>query len=108
MSAADLRNQLRLLELERLEAAFEGLLGFGAYKRDLDDEMAERRSAFVSAAGRRVNPNDCGLPRIVRALGHVAAWAGYHAAGTSETSRPPARLSYHSSESEPAARVESH
>jgi hypothetical protein len=64
MSAADLRNQLRLLELERLEAAFEGLLGFGAYKRDLDDEMAERRSAFVSAA----------VIEIARLRAELSAW----------------------------------
>jgi hypothetical protein len=50
MSAADIRNQLRLLELERLEAASAGLLEVESYKRDLEDEMAERRSAFVSAA----------------------------------------------------------
>jgi hypothetical protein len=50
MSAADIRNQLRLLELERLEAASAGLLEVESYKRELEDEMAERRSAFVSAA----------------------------------------------------------
>jgi hypothetical protein len=48
-----------------------------------------------------------GLPHIVRALGHVAAWAGYHAAGAPAPSRPAARLTYHSSPSE-QARMESH
>jgi hypothetical protein len=50
MSAAEIRNQLRVLELERLEAASAGLLDFESYRRDLENEMAERRSAFVSAA----------------------------------------------------------
>jgi hypothetical protein len=50
MSAADIRNQLRLLELERLEAASAGLLEVESYKRELEDEMAERRSAFAVAA----------------------------------------------------------
>jgi hypothetical protein len=50
VSAADIRNQLRLLELERLEAEFAGLLEFDTYRHDLENEMAERRSAFVSAA----------------------------------------------------------
>jgi hypothetical protein len=49
-SAADIRNQLRLLELERLEAASAGLLEFERYRRDLEAEMAERRRAFVIAA----------------------------------------------------------
>jgi hypothetical protein len=49
-SAADIRNHLRLLELERLDAASAGLLEVESYKRDLEDELAERRSAFVSAA----------------------------------------------------------
>jgi hypothetical protein len=38
------------LELERLEAESAGLLDFETYRRDLEDEVAERRSAFVSAA----------------------------------------------------------
>lgn len=50
LSAAEIRNQLRVLELERLEAASAGLLEVESYKRDLEYEMAERRSAFVSAA----------------------------------------------------------
>lgn len=50
---------------------------------------------------------DLNLPRIVKAVGHVAAWAGYHAAAASEPSRPPARLTYHSSPSEPPG-VDSH
>lgn len=58
-----------------------------------------------------MSPSDrAGLPHIVRALGHVAAWAGYHVAGSPRPSRragPPARLTYHSSPSE-QARLESH
>lgn len=50
MSAADIRNELRLLELERIEAASAGLLDVESYKRDLEAELAERRNAFVSAA----------------------------------------------------------
>src|SRR3977135_1384277 len=49
-SAADIRNQLRLLELERLEAESAGLLDCETYRRELEDEVAERRSAFGSAA----------------------------------------------------------
>jgi hypothetical protein len=50
---------------------------------------------------------DFHLPQVVRAVGHVAAWARYQAAGTFEPSRPPARLTYHGSPSE-SAHVESH
>lgn len=50
MSAAEIRNHLKLLELERLEAESVGLLGDEHYKRDLEEEMAECRSAFVGAA----------------------------------------------------------
>jgi hypothetical protein len=54
-----------------------------------------------------VSSLDVGLPQIVRALGHFATWAGYHAAGAPEPSRPPARLTYHSSPSDPRG-LESH
>lgn len=63
-SAADIRNQLRLLELERLEAASTGLLAVESYKRDLEDEMAERRSAFVIAA----------VIEIARLRAELSAW----------------------------------
>ena len=63
-SAADLRNELRLLELERLEAASEGLLEVESYKRDLENELAERRSAFVSAA----------VIEIARLRAELSAW----------------------------------
>jgi hypothetical protein len=42
------------------------------------------------------------LPRIVRVVGHFAAWVGYYTAAEQEPSRPPARLAYHTSTSEPA------
>jgi hypothetical protein len=64
LSAADIRNQLRLLELERLEAACTGLLAVESYKRDLEDELAERRSAFVSAA----------VIEIARLRSELSAW----------------------------------
>ena len=50
MSAAEIRNHLMLLELERFEAESVGLLDNEHYKRDLEEEMAELRSAFVGAA----------------------------------------------------------
>ena len=53
VSAADIRNQLRLLELERLEAASTGLLAVESYKRDLEDEMAERDTPLTLATKRR-------------------------------------------------------
>jgi hypothetical protein len=49
-SAATIRNELRLLQLERYAAASEGLLEIESYRRDLDAEMASCQSAFVSAA----------------------------------------------------------
>jgi hypothetical protein len=52
------------LELERLEAASAGLLDFAIYRRDLEDEMAERRSAFVSAA----------VIEIARLRAELSAW----------------------------------
>jgi hypothetical protein len=63
-SAADIRNHLRLLELERLEAACEGLLEVESYKRDLECELAERLSAFVSAA----------VIEIARLRAELSAW----------------------------------
>jgi hypothetical protein len=50
MSAADLRQRLRLLELERLEAQHIGLTDCEQYRSDLEDEMAECRAAYVGAA----------------------------------------------------------
>ena len=50
MSAAEIRNRLKLLELERLEAESVGLLGNEHYKRDLEEEMTDCRSAFIGAA----------------------------------------------------------
>jgi hypothetical protein len=50
MSAADLHQRLRLLELERLEAQHIGLSDCEQYRRDLEDEMAECRAAYVGAA----------------------------------------------------------
>jgi hypothetical protein len=64
MSAADIRNELRLLEIERLEAASAGLLELESYKRELEYELAERRSAFVSAA----------VTEIARLRAELSAW----------------------------------
>jgi hypothetical protein len=50
MSAAELRQHLKLLELERLEAETVGLSGCESYKRDLEQEMEACRAAFVGAA----------------------------------------------------------
>jgi hypothetical protein len=50
MSAAEIRQHLKLLELERLEAETIGLTGCESYKRDLEQEMEACRSAFVGAA----------------------------------------------------------
>ena len=50
MSAAEIRNHLKLLELERLEAQYVGLMDCEDYKRDLEEEIAECRSVFVGAA----------------------------------------------------------
>jgi hypothetical protein len=50
MSAAEIRNHLKLLELERFEAESEGMLDDEDYKRDLEEEMAECRAAFVGVA----------------------------------------------------------
>jgi hypothetical protein len=64
LSAAEIRNQLRLLELERLEAASAGLLDIDSYKRDLEGEMAERWRAFVCAA----------VIEIARLRAELSAW----------------------------------
>jgi hypothetical protein len=50
MSAAEIRNRLNLLELERLEAESVGLLDNERYRWALDEEMAECRAAYVCAA----------------------------------------------------------
>ena len=50
MSAADLHHRLRLLELELHEAQHIGLSDCDHYRRDLEEEMAECRGAFVGAA----------------------------------------------------------
>jgi hypothetical protein len=50
MSAAEIRQHLKLLELERLEAETIGLIGCESYKRALEQEMEACRSAFVGAA----------------------------------------------------------
>jgi hypothetical protein len=52
------------LELERLDAASAGLLEVESYRRDLEDELAERRSAFVSAA----------VIEIARLRAELSAW----------------------------------
>jgi hypothetical protein len=49
-----------------------------------------------------VTSSDFCLPQVVRALGYVAAWARYQATGGRAPSRPPARLTYPGSPSEPA------
>jgi hypothetical protein len=50
MSAAELQHRLRLLELERLEAQDIGLTDCALYRRDLEEEMAHCRAAYVGAA----------------------------------------------------------
>ena len=50
ISAAELQQRLRLLHLERLEAQEIGLTDCERYRRDLEDEMAGCRAAFVGAA----------------------------------------------------------
>jgi hypothetical protein len=50
VSAADLHHRLRLLELERLEAREIGLIDCQLYRRDLEEEMAQCRAAYVGAA----------------------------------------------------------
>ena len=50
VSATDLHHRLRLLALERHEAQHAGLLDCLEYRRDLEEEMAECRAAYVGAA----------------------------------------------------------
>jgi hypothetical protein len=50
VSAADLHHRLRLLVLERLDAQEIGLIDCQQYRRDLEEEMAECRAAYVGAA----------------------------------------------------------
>ena len=50
MSAADLHQRLRLLALELREAEHIGLINCQQYRRDLEEEMAECRAAYVGAA----------------------------------------------------------
>jgi hypothetical protein len=49
MSAADLHNQIRELESERMQASLEGLTD-AAYMTDLSDELGATRNAYVGAA----------------------------------------------------------
>jgi hypothetical protein len=49
MNVNDLRAQLTLLQLERLEAEDVGLTSCEAHMRDLDDEISQCRAAFVGA-----------------------------------------------------------
>lgn len=50
MSAAEIRNHLNLLRLERLEADSVGLSDCELFERDLDEEIATYRSAFIGAS----------------------------------------------------------
>jgi hypothetical protein len=50
MSAADIRNRLRDLQLERLEAESRGLADNRTYMADLDSERAECQHALVVTA----------------------------------------------------------
>ena len=50
VSAADLHHRLQLLALERHEAEQIGLIDCEEYRRDLEEEMAECRAAYVGAA----------------------------------------------------------
>jgi hypothetical protein len=50
MSAAEIRQHLEVLQLERLEAEGSGLIEWESYKRDLEQEIEACRSAFVGAA----------------------------------------------------------
>jgi hypothetical protein len=50
VSAADLHRRLSILELERREARLIGLINSEQYRRDLEEEMAECRVAYVGAA----------------------------------------------------------
>jgi hypothetical protein len=50
MSAAEIRNHLRLLELERWSADATGLKRCEHYMRGLEEEVAEYQCLFVAAA----------------------------------------------------------
>jgi hypothetical protein len=50
MSASDLHQHIRLLQLEQIEAREIGLTACEHYRRDLEEEMATCRAAFVGAA----------------------------------------------------------
>jgi hypothetical protein len=50
MSAADIRNRLRNLQLERLQAESMGLTGNRTYMADLDSEQARYQHALVVTA----------------------------------------------------------
>ncbi len=50
VSAADLHHRLWLLELELHEAQRIGLIHCQEYRRDLEEELAECRVAYVGAA----------------------------------------------------------
>ena len=49
-TAADVREQLQVLLVERALAAVEGLMSNEAYMADLEDEIAEVSTAYVGAA----------------------------------------------------------
>ena len=49
-TAAELRERLQLLYLERALAGVEGLTANAAYMADLDDEIAGTRAGYVGAA----------------------------------------------------------
>lgn len=50
MSAAEIRNHLRDLQLERLEAEATGLARNRTYMADLDSELAEYQQALIGTA----------------------------------------------------------
>jgi hypothetical protein len=50
VSAADLHQRLQLLELEFREARHSGLIACREYRRDLEEDLAECRVAYVGAA----------------------------------------------------------
>ena len=47
MSACDLRRHLKLLEIEREEADACGLTDYEQYRKDLAEEIAATRAAYV-------------------------------------------------------------
>lgn len=66
MSAAEIRNHLHDLELERLEAESAGLTRNRTYMADLDSEQAEYQHALVTAA----------IDEVLR-LRSALAWRAY-------------------------------